>query len=66
METGLVQGKTLTSYPSLRTDIVNAGGTWVDETVKHCTAEGFDLITSRNPGDLEAFNATIDDVVGAR
>ncbi len=66
VETGLTQGKTLTSYPSLRTDIVNAGGTWVDETMKHCTAEGFDLITSRNPDDLDAFNAVIIDVVGQR
>jgi protease I len=59
VEAGVLPGKTLTSYPSLRTDITNAGGSWVDETVFHCTAEGWDLVTSRNPDDLDAFNATL-------
>lgn len=65
VEAGLVSGKTLTSYASLRTDIVNAGGTWVDQEVVHCSADGWDLVTSRNPGDLEAFNARIAEVFGA-
>lgn len=55
VEAGVVDGKTLTSYPSLRTDIRNAGGTWVDEKSFTCPAGGFALVTSRNPGDLDAF-----------
>lgn len=55
VEADVLQGKTLTSYPSLRTDITNAGGTWVDEEVFVCTAQGWTLVTSRNPGDLDAF-----------
>lgn len=51
IEAGVVDGRTLTSFPSLKTDIRNAGGNWVDEEV-HVDA-GF--VTSRNPGDLEAF-----------
>ena len=52
IETGVLEGRTLTSWPSLQTDIRNAGGTWVDEKV---VADG-NLITSRNPGDIPAFN----------
>jgi protease I len=55
VEADLVKGRTLTSYPSVRTDIVNAGGTWVDEEV--VVDEG--LVSSRNPGDLPAFNAKL-------
>jgi protease I len=62
VEAGILPGKTLTSYPSLSTDITNAGGSWVDEEVCHSDAGGWDLITSRNPGDLEAFNRTLTDV----
>ncbi len=62
VEAGLLPGKTLTSYPSLRTDITNAGGTWVDQEVMHCPTEGWDLVTSRNPGDLDAFNAKLIEV----
>jgi protease I len=51
IETGALHGRTLTSWPSLRTDIVNAGGTWVDEEVH---VDG-NLITSRKPADLPAF-----------
>jgi protease I len=51
VEANLVRGRTLTSYPSLRTDIRNAGGTVVDEEV--VTDNG--LVSSRNPGDLPAF-----------
>lgn len=55
VEAGVVRGRTVTSYPSLRTDIVNAGGTWVDEEVH--TDHG--LVTSRRPDDLAAFNAKV-------
>jgi protease I len=51
IEAGVLTGRKLTSWPSLRTDIVNAGGTWVDEA---CVCdEG--LITSRSPVDLPIF-----------
>ena len=53
VEADLVRGRTLTSFPSIRTDIVNAGGEWVDEEV--VVDQG--LVTSRNPGDLPAFSA---------
>lgn len=51
VEADVVRGRTLTSYPSLRTDIRNAGGNWVDEQV---VVDGA-LVSSRNPGDLDAF-----------
>jgi protease I len=51
VEADVVKGRTLTSYPSLQTDIRNAGGEWVDEEV--VTDQG--LVTSRNPDDLPAF-----------
>ena len=59
VEAGLADGQTVTSYPSLRTDIRNAGGQWVDQQVVHSSEDGRTLITSRNPGDLEAFSAAI-------
>jgi protease I len=55
IEAGVVDGRTVTSYPSLQTDIRNAGGEWVDEEV--VTDSG--LVTSRKPDDLPAFNAKI-------
>jgi protease I len=51
VEADVLKGRTLTSWPSLRTDITNAGGTWTDEKV---VVDG-NLITSRNPDDLPAF-----------
>lgn len=59
VEAGVVDQRTLTSYPSLRTDISNAGGTWVDREV---VVDG-NMITSRNPGDLPAFCRTLLDHV---
>jgi protease I len=53
VETGIVKGRTITSWPSLKTDIENAGGTWVDEEVH--VEQG--LVTSRKPDDIPAFCA---------
>jgi protease I len=55
VEAGVVRGKTLTSWPSLQTDIRNAGGDWRDEEVLTCPMQGFTLVTSRKPDDLDAF-----------
>jgi protease I len=55
VEADLVRGRTLTSWPSLRTDIRNAGGTWVDTEVQVCSSGPNVLITSRKPDDLPAF-----------
>ena len=52
VEAGVVRGRTLTSFPSIQTDIRNAGGNWVDEQVH--TDNG--LVTSRKPDDLDAFS----------
>jgi protease I len=59
VEAGVVDGKTLTSWPSLRTDITNAGGNWRDEEVFVSPANGWTLITSRKPDDLAAFSKKI-------
>ncbi len=52
IETGMISGRTMTSYPSLKTDLKNAGVNWVDEEV--VADKG--LVTSRTPKDLPAFN----------
>jgi protease I len=52
VETGIAKGRTLTSWPSLKTDLKNAGATWVDREV---VVDG-NLVTSRKPDDIPAFN----------
>ncbi|MGW4056137.1 type 1 glutamine amidotransferase domain-containing protein [Streptomyces sp. NPDC004779] len=59
VDSGLTEGRELTSYPSLRLDLENAGGTWLDREVVVDTAGDHPLITSRRPGDLDAFSAAI-------
>ena len=53
VEAGIVKGRTITSFPSLQTDVRNAGGTWVDEEVH----VDHGLVTSRKPDDIPAFSA---------
>lgn len=55
IDAGVLEGRTLTSWPSLQTDLRNAGATWVDEEV-HVDQR---FVTSRKPDDLEAFVTTI-------
>jgi len=55
IDAGIAKGKRVTSWPSLKTDLTNAGAQWSDETV---VVDG-KLITSRNPGDIPAFNDAI-------
>lgn len=52
IETGLLDGRRMTSYPSLKTDLKNAGANWVDQEMVHDD----NLISSRKPDDLPAFN----------
>ena len=61
VEADVLRGRTITSWPSLQTDIRNAGGTWVDEEV--VVDEG--LVSSRRPDDLPAFCAKLVEVSGA-
>jgi deglycase len=62
VEAGAVRGRTLTSWPSLQTDIRNAGGTWVDEEV---VRDG-SLVTSRKPDDLPAFTRALVELFAAQ
>ena len=59
IEADVVRGKRVASFPSLQTDIRNAGGEWVDEEV----VIDANLITSRNPDDLPAFDKALLDAV---
>ncbi|MBB4931035.1 protease I [Lipingzhangella halophila] len=59
IEAGAVRERQLTSFPSLATDIRNAGGDWVDERVVICANGPNTLITSRKPDDLPAFDEAI-------
>lgn len=60
VEADVVRGRTVTSWPSVQTDLRNAGAEWVDKTV---VTDG-NLITSRNPDDLPAFNKTLLEALG--
>ncbi len=55
VEAGVVKGRTVTSWPSVHTDLTNAGANWVDKEV----VQDGNLITSRRPADIPAFNKTI-------
>jgi protease I len=61
IEAEVVRDRTLTSWPSLRTDIRNAGGSWVDEQVRVCDGDRAPnvLVTSRMPDDLKAFEEAL-------
>lgn len=59
VEAGVVRGRTLTSWPSLQTDVANAGGTWLD----HELVIDDNLLTSRRPADLPVFTAALVEVL---
>ena len=60
IEAGLVRGRKMTSYPSIKVDLTNAGAQWVDEEV----VDDSGLITSRKPDDLPAFNQKLLEALG--
>ena len=65
VEADVVRDRTITSWPSLQTDIRNAGGTWVDEEVVVCSGGSNTLVSSRKPDDLKAFcQAAVDAFAG--
>lgn len=63
VDAGLADGRDLTSVPTIRTDLVNAGARWDDQEVVVDDAGGYRLITSRTPEDLDAFVAAILDAL---
>jgi len=65
VEAGLVDKRTLTSWPSIQTDIRNAGGNWVDREVMVCEGGPNVLVTSRKPDDLPAFCSKMIEVFAA-
>ncbi|MGI5268737.1 type 1 glutamine amidotransferase domain-containing protein [Nonomuraea sp. CA-218870] len=64
IEADAVRGRRLTSWPSLQTDLRNAGATWADEEVVICDGGPNKLVTSRKPDDLKAFCQATVDVLG--
>lgn len=64
IETGTLEGRTLTSWPSLQTDLRNAGANWVDQEVVVDTSRPSSLVTSRKPDDLKAFCETYIEQIG--
>ncbi|GAA3504647.1 type 1 glutamine amidotransferase domain-containing protein [Streptomyces prasinosporus] len=65
VEADVVRDRVLTSWPSLRTDLRNAGATWVDEQVRICDHGPNKLVTSRKPDDLKAFCEAYLEVFGS-
>lgn len=59
VEADVVRGRRLTSWPSLQTDLRNAGATWIDEAVVVCEAGANVIVSSRKPDDLPAFNTAM-------
>jgi protease I len=59
IEAGVVQGRTMTSWPSVKTDLRNAGANWVDDEVVECSRGPNTLVSSRKPDDLPAFCSTL-------
>ena len=64
IETAGLKGRTLTSWPSLQTDLLNAGAEWIDEEVVVCDRDSSTLISSRKPDDLPRFCDTLISVFG--
>ncbi len=62
VEADVVRGRTVTSWPSIKTDIRNAGGNWVD---REAAVDG-NLVTSRKPDDIPAFNREMIELFGAK
>jgi protease I len=65
VEADVVDGRTLTSWPSLRTDLINAGGKWVDQEVAVCDHGPNVIVSSRKPDDLPSFTKHLVDVFRA-
>jgi protease I len=65
VEAGVLKGRTITSWPSLRTDVRNAGGAWVDEEVHVDTSGPGPIVSSRKPDDLKAFCQELVEVFAA-
>lgn len=59
IEADVVRGRTITSWPSVKTDLVNAGANWVDDEVVECSRGPNTLVSSRKPDDLPAFCNTL-------
>jgi protease I len=64
VEADVARGRRVTSWPSLRTDLRNAGATWADEEVVVDGSGPNVLVTSRRPGDLKAFNQALVEAFG--